>query len=143
MQVIGSSEKACRKILAILLLSSEPCKHALGMQNRRIPNYAITASSMYNKYYAPYLGRLHLTRRGSYQGAWSARHNNRYQWFQVDFRKPTKVTSVLTQGRQNSNQWVRQYRLAYSQDGLTWAFYKLRDSMKVNATWQEIISLIS
>lgn len=109
----------------------EPCKHALGMQNRKIPNYAITASSMWDKNHGPHLGRLHFTARGHLQGAWSSRHNNRYQWFQVNFRRPTKVTSVLTQGRQNANQWVRQYRLAYSQDGLTWAYYKLRDSIKV------------
>lgn len=113
---------------------SEPCKNALGMQNRHIPNYAITASSMWDRNHGPYLGRLHFTARGHYQGGWSARHNNRYQWFQVDFRKPTKVTSVLTQGRQNANQWVTQYRLAYSQDGLTWAFYKLRDAFKVRCT---------
>lgn len=113
------------------------------MQNRRIPNYAITASSMWDRNHGPYLGRLHFTARGSYQGAWTAKHNNRYQWFQVDFRRPTKVTSVLTQGRQNANQWVTQYRLAYSQDGLTWAYYKLRDSIKVNEIRKEIVILIS
>lgn len=101
------------------------------MQNRRIPNYAITASSMWDANHGPYLGRLHFTARGRYQGAWSSRHNNHHQWFQVDFRRPTKVTNVATQGRQNANQWVTQYRLAYSQDGLTWVLYKLRDAIKV------------
>ena len=109
----------------------EPCMKALGMQNRRIPNYAITASSMWDRNHAPYFGRLHFTARGRYQGAWCARQNNRFQWFQVDFRRPTKVTKVVTQGRQNANQWVTQYRLAYSQDGLIWAYYKYRDRIKV------------
>ena len=108
-----------------------PCKHVLGMRNRKIPNHAITASSMWDRNHAPYLGRLHFTARGSLQGGWSARHNNRYQYFQVDFRRPTKITAVDTQGRQNANQWVTQYRLAYSWDGLTWAYYKLKDHIKV------------
>ena len=117
--------------LLSLFLSLEPCKHVLGMQNRRIPNSAITASSMWDVNHGPHLGRLHFTARGSYQGGWSARHNNRYQWFQVDFRRPTKITNVATQGRHNAAQWVTQYRLSYSQDGLTWALYKLRDGIKV------------
>lgn len=112
-------------------LSLEPCKNPLGMQNRRIPNYAITASSSWDKNHGPYLGRLHFTARGRYQGAWSSRHNNRNQYFQVNFRRPTKITAVATQGRQNANQWVTQYRLSYSQDGLSWVFYKLRDGIKV------------
>ena len=114
-----------------LLLFSEPCKQALGMQNRHIPNSAITASSMHDTNHAPYLGRLHFAARGSLQGAWSARFNDRYQYLQVDFRKPAKVTSVLTQGRQNANQWVTQFRLSSSQDGLSWADYKVLDSIKV------------
>ena len=105
------------------------------MQNRRIPNYAITASSSWDKNHGPYLGRLHFTARGRYQGAWSSRHNNHNQYFQVNFRRPTKITAVATQGRQNANQWVTQYRLSYSQDGLSWVFYKLRDGIKVWGMW--------
>ena len=129
---------ACMIIILWILLtvfhfifSSEICKLALGMQNRRIPNYAITASSSWDANHAPHLGRLHFTARGRLQGAWSSRYNNRFQFFQVDFRKPTKVSHIATQGRQNANQWVTQYRLAYSQDGLNWALYKLRDGIKV------------
>ena len=102
------------------------------MQNRRIPNHAITSSSMWDANHGPYLGRLHFTARGRFQGAWSTRYNNHFQWFQVDFRRPTKISNVATQGRQNANQWVTQYRLSYSQDGLNWALYKLRDGIKVS-----------
>lgn len=106
------------------------------MQNRHIPNSAITASSMHDTNHAPYLGRLHFAARGSLQGAWSARFNDRYQYLQVDFRKPAKVTSVLTQGRQNANQWVTQFRLSSSQDGLSWADYEVQDSIKVRDDFQ-------
>ena len=110
------------------------------MQNRRIPNNAITASSSWDANHAPYLGRLHFTARGKFQGAWSSRYNNHFQFFQVDFRKPTKVSQVATQGRQNANQWVTQYRLAYSQDGMNWALYKLRDAIKVRRIVDYIIT---
>ena len=123
--------KQKKKKLIISFSSLEICKHPLGMQNRRIPNHAVTASSSWDANHAPYLGRLHFTARGKFQGAWSSRYNNHFQFFQVDFRKATKVSHVATQGRQNANQWVTQYRLAYSQDGVNWALYKLRDGIKV------------
>ncbi len=33
---------------------------------------------------------------------------------------PRKWTSVITQGRGDTNQWVRSYKVSYSEDGKTW-----------------------
>lgn len=94
------------------------CDAPVGIQSGRIKNGQITASSVYNKYHAAWLARLYRTRRGSYVGAWSARHNNHNQWLQIDFRRSMKVTGIATQGRHDSDQWVTAYYIYYSMDGV-------------------------
>ncbi|XP_068680517.1 uncharacterized protein, partial [Montipora foliosa] len=103
------------------------CMDALGMQFGNIPDSAITASSSANaNSFAPYVGRLHFLSAGSgKQGSWAARSNDANQWFQVDFGSWTKLSAVATQGRQDSDQWVKSYSLSYSYDGV---FYTTVDN---------------
>ena len=93
---------------------------ALGMQSGDMPDSAITASSSANAVsYAPSVGRLHFLSAGSGRyGSWAAGANNAQQWFQVDFGSWTKVTAIRTQGRQDSNQWVKTYSISYSYDSV-------------------------
>ena len=51
-------------------------------------------------------------------GAWSSRHNNHNQWLKIDLGRPTKVTGMATQGRQDTDQWVTAYYVYYSLDGV-------------------------
>ena len=108
------------------------CNKPLGMQNGRIRAAQITASSSWDKNHAPNNGRLHLRRVGARMGAWCARHNNRLQWYQVNFLRPTRVVKFATQGRQDARQWVTQYYLTFSQDGAHYAEYKENSNRKVN-----------
>ena len=103
------------------------------MQNGRIRSTQVSASSSWDRNHGPSNGRLHLRRVGSRMGAWCARHNNRYQWYQVDFGRPTRVVKVATQGRQDARQWVTQYYLSYSQDGVHFAEFKQNSNRKVMA----------
>lgn len=96
----------------------------IGLQNNRIKNAAITASSQWARKHASWLARLHRPRRGRLMGAWSARHNNYNQWLQVDTGRSMKVTGIATQGRQDANQWVTAYYLYYSSDGVSFAKVK-------------------
>ena len=92
----------------------------LGMQNRKIPDNKITASSMFNNSHAPEQARLHykppIIARG-YFGSWCAKYNRIGQWTQVDLSRVTKVTAVATQGRYDHNQWVTSYTLQHSLQG--------------------------
>ena len=101
------------------------------MQNGRIRNVAITSSSRWDNFHAPHLARLQNKRRGRYMGGWSAKINNAYQWLQIDLKRPTKVVRISTQGRPTVNQWVTSYYLLYSQDGVYFAYYFQRNTMKV------------
>ena len=55
----------------------------MGVQNGKLPNNRMTASSHWDKYHAAFRGRLFLKKSGRYIGAWRPRTNNRYQFLQV------------------------------------------------------------
>lgn len=112
---------------------NSPCNYSvsllykpLGMKNGRIPSRAITVSSKWDIYHGPSRARLQIPQRGRYRGAWSARHNNRYQWIRIDFRRAVKVLAVATQGRSDASQWVTRYYLSYSFDGIHFVPYLCR-----------------
>ena len=94
------------------------CMAGLGMENDQIPDSAITATSAHGSY-RPDQGRLY-----NQGGSWLADTNNFGQWFQVELGDWTKVTRVCTQGRPNGGQWVTEYKLAYSYDGVFYKEYK-------------------
>ena len=102
------------------------------MQNGRIKGGQLSASSSWDVNHGPSNGRIHWRRRGSRMGAWSARHNSRYQWLQVDFIHAVRVVKFATQGRQDAAQWVTQYYLTYSQDGAHFAEFKINSNRKVS-----------
>ena len=97
---------------------------ALGMQNGKIKNRAITASSSFNHFHSAWLSRLHRVKRGRYIGAWASKYRNYKQWLQVDLGYAMKITGIATQGRQDANQWVTVYRVYYSTDGVYFASVK-------------------
>ena len=105
-------------------LTENFCNRAVGIQKGRIRNKAMTASSSYNNFHVPFLGRLHRAKRGRYVGAWCARHNNHNQWLQVDLGRTMKITGIATQGRQDASQWVTSYWVWYSSDGTHFAIVK-------------------
>lgn len=56
-----------------------------------------------------------------YDGAWCAEDDAQRQWIEVDTRRITKFTGVITQGRDSSIQYVSQTPRHFSRDGWPWA----------------------
>mmetsp|Transcript_61631 Transcript_61631/g.170843 ORF Transcript_61631/g.170843 Transcript_61631/m.170843 type:complete len:626 (+) Transcript_61631:77-1954(+) len=52
--------------------------------------------------------------------AWSAKANSVGEWMQIDLGKPSDIRGVVVQGRANIGQWVTNYQVKYSTDGLSW-----------------------
>ena len=92
------------------------------------------ASSFFDANHAPWLARLHRTRIGASKGAWVARHRNHGQWIQIDLGRPMRITGIATQGRQDANQWVRQYWLKFSQDALHFTYVTEYGNYKVGVS---------
>ena len=97
------------------------------MEIGAIKHAQIQASSEWDLNHAAIQGRLNFQKSGIKQGAWSARKNDNNQWLQIDLQAfYTKVTAVASQGRNQVNQWVTKYKLQYSNDGVTFQYYRVQ-----------------
>lgn len=97
------------------------------MENGEISDAQIDASSKRSANHAAQQGRLQFQATGIKAGAWSAATNDANQWLQVDLTdRYTRVTGVATQGRNAFyfSEWVTEYRLRYSNDGVNFRYYK-------------------
>ena len=94
------------------------------MESRFISDAQISASSQWDINHAAVQARLRFQAGGGKQGAWSARYNNQNQWLQVDLGAETVVNNIETQGRNRYSQWVKSYKLQYSNDGISFQYYK-------------------
>lgn len=96
------------------------CEAGLGLESYAIPDSSLTASTGNADN-----GRLHFFPKFRQNGGWVALSNNKESnWFQVDLGRWTKVTRISTQGRQDADQWVTNYRVSYSYDGIFFRDYK-------------------
>ena len=119
--------------MAQLVLSTLSARNAvpIGVEDGKIPNAYITSSSTYNRYHAPWLGRLNNMARGRYKGGWSARKNDKRQWLQFNLGSPTLIKVIRTQGRQDASQWVTSYKVYYGNDGIRFTLYRKGGRLKV------------
>ena len=103
------------------------------MQNDKLPNSALSASSQYNGNTGPENARLHFYAESGRHGAWVAQKQDHNQWLQVDFGVETVITRIATQGRQDANQWVKEFSLSYSTDGSYFKHYQPSGHTKVTS----------
>ena len=97
------------------------CSQPLGMITGGIPDFALTASSAYNKWHRARYGRLysHFREKDSY--GWRPSRNAIGEWLQVDLGTVVTVTKIATQGKYKSKYmldgFVKQYDIKFSKDG--------------------------
>ena len=95
------------------------------MKDGTIQDSQITSSSDYNDAHSAINARLDRPHGNGRTGAWSAKTNDINQWIQVDFDDEMKLVSgIVMQGRTDYEQWVKKYKVQYSNDGITWQFVK-------------------
>ena len=101
------------------------CSAPLGMENRKISDERITASSSYNAAHGPSNARLNFKAGGGKTGAWSAGANDVNQWLKVDVGRPVEISHIQTQGREDCcNQFVTTYGVSYSLDNKSFKTYQ-------------------
>ena len=93
----------------------------LGVEDRRIYDTQITASSEFDSNHGATNARLNRPAQGSTTGGWSARTNDLNQWIQADLGSVQSVSGVVMQGRNAYPQWVTKYRVQFSGDGKSWS----------------------
>lgn len=97
------------------------------MESGAISDGQISASTSYGVNHAARQGRLYYPGSEVYIGSWSSATNDANQWLQVDLSSYyTQVTRIATQGRHEAQfaQWVSKYNLEYSDNGVTFQYYK-------------------
>ena len=104
------------------------------MESGKIKDEQITASSTYaSSRLGARFGRLNknLGRNG---GSWAAKTRDTHQWLQINLGGQLRVTATTTQGRAPYNQWVKTYKLKFSNDGKNFQTYKEDGKDKVKLT---------
>ncbi|XP_072016973.1 lactadherin-like [Amphiura filiformis] len=121
-------------IIALTLhLLAAACQARLGIEDGRIPDNQLTASTVWGDgNWGPSNGRLNHQTQYPTGGSWSAKYNDANQWIQVDLGVLHSVTGVLTQGRAYNvddrfsgggsccPHWVTNFKVQYSSDGMGW-----------------------
>ena len=116
---------------------------ALGVESGLIPDAQLTASSKYDKNHSAHRARLNMKKEGSKRGSWVPLRWNLKQWLQIDLGSVNKVTAVATQGRSDYPQYVKKYKLQYSQDGKDFLYYRETGQTEDKVTLFNFISLFS
>lgn len=96
------------------------------MEDGRIKDTRISASSELDSKHAAIQGRLHFQETDTKKGCWRASTADANQWLQIDLNYPySKVTGVASQGRNGYyNEHVKSYKLQYSNDEVTFQYYR-------------------
>ncbi|XP_015751481.1 PREDICTED: lactadherin-like [Acropora digitifera] len=98
------------------------------MENKEIPNRAVTASSTWKSHAGcePWQARLKNAQGPGTYGSWCALQNNIGEYLQIDLGKERVVNKIATQGRPSTVyfQWVTSYKLLFSSDGANWNEYQ-------------------
>ncbi|XP_071250800.1 inactive carboxypeptidase-like protein X2 [Salvelinus alpinus] len=102
----------------------------LGLETLKIDDFQLHASTMRRYGLGAHRGRLNIQAGlfddDLYDGGWCAGRNDPLQWLEVDARRLTKFTGVITQGRSSlwSSDWVTSYKVLVSNDSHTWVTLK-------------------
>ncbi|XP_077594416.1 inactive carboxypeptidase-like protein X2 [Stigmatopora nigra] len=98
----------------------------MGLETLKIDDFQLHASTMKRYGLGAHRGRLNiqagLYEDDLYDGAWCAGRDDPLQWLEVDARRLTKFTGVITQGRSSlwSSDWVTSYKVMVSNDSHAW-----------------------
>ncbi|KAJ1470709.1 hypothetical protein T484DRAFT_1846778, partial [Baffinella frigidus] len=108
-KAMSEQEVAADAGCTLLPASSDKCAATRVVTSNRA---GTTASTFHDDYH--YYAAIDSRR------SWCARSNNKEQWLSVDTGSVQTIVGVVTQGRQDSDQWVSAYRVQVSNDNTNW-----------------------
>ncbi|XP_062819070.1 lactadherin isoform X2 [Anolis carolinensis] len=104
------------------------CGDVLGMETGAIANSQLTSSSVHFGFlglqrWGPELARLN---NKGIVNAWTSSNYDRSPWIQANLLRKMRLSGVATQGARRAGraEYVRAYKVAYSQDGREFVFCK-------------------
>ncbi|KAM3924151.1 adipocyte enhancer-binding protein 1 [Leptodactylus fuscus] len=101
----------------------------IGLESHRIEDDQMLASSMLRHGLHAQRGRLNMQAGANeddfFDGAWCAEDDGRSQWLEVDTRRSTLFTGIITQGRDSilHDDFVTSFYVGFSNDSQKWTMY--------------------
>ncbi|KAM4734785.1 milk fat globule EGF and factor V/VIII domain containing b [Anableps anableps] len=130
--------KACTLRMELVGCEINGCSEPVGMMSQLVSDSQITASSTFSTLgmksltWFPHYARLNL--QGTIN-AWIPATSTQSEWLQVDLLFPKSIAGIITQGanRLGSAQFVSSFKIAHSNDGISWTILKdeSRDEDKI------------
>ena len=106
------------------------------MENNRISDDQISASSELSPNHKANQGRLYYTADGGKRGAWSAKTTDKNQLLKIDIGGLyATVTAVAKQGRHDEDEWVTEYMLQYSNETSNFQHFR-EPGQTSNEAWE-------
>ena len=102
------------------------CNASLGMQNKKIQDSSITASSQLSINHVPSLARL-----DGVQGAWCSAPTDNLPYIEILLSEEKFLTLIKTQGSKKDLRWATKYEIQYQKDG-QWIVYRKTDGTRVS-----------
>lgn len=124
-----SPEKMTVEAASVLMAHEADIKEScppLGLETLKITDFQLHASTAKRYGLGAHRGRLNIQagihENDLYDGAWCAGRKDLHQWLEVDARRLTRFTGVITQGRNSLwlSDWVTSYKVLVSNDSHTW-----------------------
>ncbi|XP_062991292.1 probable carboxypeptidase X1 [Elgaria multicarinata webbii] len=98
----------------------------LGLESLRVRDSQLRASSIKRDGLGPHRGRLNIQSGINdgdfFDGGWCAGYQDKKQWLEIDARRMTRFTGVITQGLNSiwTYDWVTSYKIQFSNDTHSW-----------------------
>lgn len=73
------------------------------------------------------MNKINKTKKNVAYGAWTPIENTYYQFLTIELGDTRMIRKVATFGRSNTNEYVTEYIVQFSDDGELWRSYVARD----------------
>lgn len=111
------------------------CFLAVGLEDKRIPDVAFSASSILTRAHSPSRARLHIQVRNQQAAGWAPRLRDSTPWLQVDLGSRMIIAGIGTQGGRyfwwSTGGWVRKFKVSFKISERGWQTYGKNTSEEV------------
>ena len=110
-QLLTTTNQSRAKFFYSSTFFAESCSDELGMQNKRIANERITASSSKSTDNSPHFARLDGSK------AWCSALYDKLPYIQIQLEEPKIITEIITQRSSYHWAWATKYEARFLENG--------------------------
>ncbi|XP_038658475.1 retinoschisin 1a [Scyliorhinus canicula] len=104
-----------------------PYHRALGFESGAVTEDQISCSNeeQYTGWYSSWMPNKARINSQGFGCAWLSRYQDNQQWLQIDLKKISVISGIITQGRCDTDEWMTKYSVQYRSDkAFNWVYYK-------------------